>query len=278
MGKKEKDKVEVTLTHPIEVMSTPVTQKQWVEIMGENPSKFTKSEHSTAVNIHGKSIYMQPDHPVESMTWWSVLVFANKLSEQYGLKPAYDLSKIIWKQGTRAENGTLQVESESEGKKIKINANGGVYDPYIKDIYYQAEGFRLPTEAEQEYMLRAAGTANGIYYFGDNEAELKDHAWYIDNSDDQTHLVAELKPLIIDGKEFYDLLGNVWEWGWDWYESDYPRSHVVNPKGPEAGSSRVLRGGSWYYYAQSVRSANRGSWGPDGRYYDVGFRLVRTPK
>ena len=63
----------------------------------------------------------------------------------------------------------------NKSKKIKINANGGVYDPYIKDIYYQAEGFRLPTEAEQEYMLRAAGTANGKYYFGDkdNDAELR---------------------------------------------------------------------------------------------------------
>ena len=66
----------------------------------------------------------------------------------------------------------------SDLKKIKINTNGGAYDPYIKDIYYQSEGFRLPTEAEQEYILRATGTANGIYYFGDNEAELKDHAWY----------------------------------------------------------------------------------------------------
>ena len=128
-------------------MSTPVTQKQWVEIMGENPSFFAEGEYSIVVNIHGKSIQMQPDNPVGNITWWSMLVFANKLSEKYGFKPAYDLSEITWKQGTRAEDGTLQVESESESKKIKINANGGVYDPYIKDIYYQSEGFRLPTEA-----------------------------------------------------------------------------------------------------------------------------------
>ena len=57
---------------------------------------------------------MQPDNPVENITWWSALVFANKLSEKYGFKPAYDLSEITWKQGTRAENGTLEVESESE--------------------------------------------------------------------------------------------------------------------------------------------------------------------
>ena len=117
-----------------------------------------------------------------------------------------------------------------------------------------------------------------MYYFGDNEAELKDYAWYKDNSDGKTHPVAELKPLVIDSKEFYDLLGNVWEGGWDWYGSDYPRSHIVNPKGPEAGSSRVVRGGGWDYSARSVRSADRYGWRPFERGYDVGFRLVRTPK
>ena len=166
--------------------------------------------------------------------------------------------------------------SASESRKIKINANGGVYGPYVKDVYYQAEGFRFPTEAEQEYMLRAAGTANGKYYFGDNKAELKGHAWYKDNSDDKTHPVAQLKPLVIDGKEFYDLLGNVEEWGWDWYKSSYPRFHVVNPKGPEAGSYRVMRGGSWDSVARFVRSAHRYYLGPYERYHDVGFRLVRT--
>ena len=143
-------------------MSTPVTQNSGLRLWEKILLRFVKSKHSIAVNIHGKSIHMQPDNPVENITWWSMLVFANKLSEKYGFKPAYDLSEITWKQGTKAEDGTLEVESESEGKKIKINANGGVYDPYIKDIYYQAEGFRLPTEAEQEYILRAAGTANGI--------------------------------------------------------------------------------------------------------------------
>ena len=64
--------------------------------------------------------------------------------------------------------------------------------PTIKDIYYQSEGFRLPTEAEQEYILRVAGTANGKYYFGDNEAELKDHAWYDENSGYKTHLLLDL--------------------------------------------------------------------------------------
>ena len=101
---------------------------------------------------------------------------------------------------------------------------------------------------------------------------MSDHAWYGENSDGKTHPVAELKPLVIDGKEFYDLLGNVWERGWDWHSS-YPRSHVVNPKGSEAGSYRVMRGGSWGNSARVVRSANRSYWGPNERDSKVGSAL-----
>ena len=67
----EEKKVEVTLTNSIEVMSTQVTQKQWVEIMGENPSRFSEGKDSIVVNIKGRPVRMRPDHPVESITWWS---------------------------------------------------------------------------------------------------------------------------------------------------------------------------------------------------------------
>ena len=83
----EEDKKPVTLTYPIEVQSTPVTQKQWVEVMGENPSHFIEGEDSDVLSFYGKDIKLQPDHPVESVTWWSVLEFANRLSGQHGLPP-----------------------------------------------------------------------------------------------------------------------------------------------------------------------------------------------
>ena len=264
----------VNLTHPIKVMSTPVTQKQWVEVMGENSSRFTAGKHSIVVNLNGKSIEMQPDNPVESVTWWSAIVFANRLSEKYGFKPAYDLSGITWKQGTRAEDGNLAAGSENGSGKIKINTNGGVHDPYSQDIYYQAEGFRLPTEAEQEFMLRAAGTANGKYYFRNNKAELKDHAWYDENSNGKTHPVAQLKPFIVDGKDFYDLHGNVWEWGWDWYSKNLKGGN--NPVGVMGGPGRILRGSSWDFTAFSLLSGSRFKDWPHKRKDTVGFRLVRT--
>ena len=258
MGEGEKQ-VEVTLTHPIEVMSTPVTQNQWVEIMGENPSRFSDGKDSVVVGVGGKSVRMNPDHPVEKITWWSALEFANRLSEKHGLKPAYDLKGVTWIKGTKAENGTLQREKGEGG---------------INKDYYQSEGYRLPTEAEQEYLLRAGGKSSGEYHFGDKEEDLKDYAWYDRNSGRTTHPVGELTPLVLEGQEFYDVHGNVWEWGMDHYGKRLPGGD--NPLHTHSGPTLVIRGGSWYSLARALRSANRAYVNPGLRDYSVGFRLVRT--
>ena len=253
------EKVEVTLTNSIEVMSTQVTQKQWVEIMGENPSFFSEGKDSIVVNIKGRPVRMRPDHPVERITWWSALVFANRLSEKNGLKPAYNLKRVKFEKGTRAENGTLE---KSEGEII-FNKN-----------YYLSEGYRLPTEAEQEYLLRAGGKSSGEYHFGDKKEDLQHYAWYAGNSGDTTHPVGELTPLVLEGQEFYDVHGNLLEWGMDSY--DRLLSGGNDPLHTHSGSSRVVRGGGWYSSARGLRSANRSYDHSGDRYSYVGFRLVRT--
>jgi len=262
MGDPER-KVTVNLTHPIEMTTTQVTQGQWLKVMGKNPSKFSKGEHSIDYYVNGESIEIQPDHPVENMTWWSVLVFANRLSKKHGLKPVYNLSGIQFIQGTKAENGTL---SANDGQELKIKI-----DPIG---YYESEGYRLPTEAEQEYILRDRGQQNGTYSFGDNEAELKDYAWYSENADRKTHPVGELKPLIIDGNKFYDLHGNVSEWSWTYYADNLMGG--INPLGPKWSAGRVIRGGDWLQDARRLRSAYSDTWGPGEHFASVGFRLVRT--
>ena len=290
---KKNKKWSITLTHPIEVQSTPVTQRQWVEIMGENPSRFVEGEESVVLTFDGKEIELQPDNPVENVTFWSVLEFANRLSEKHGLQPAYDLSDMDWKPDTRPEDGTLETLSVyDQGDKVRIYAKGKSHDSYEGDIYYRAEGYRLPTLAEQFYMLQGGGRSPKDDILFKNEADLKKHAWYQDNSGGRTHPVGLLQPIVIDGEEFYDLYGHVGEWGWGrgesgsewgWNREDYGnqykfRSQVgKNPMGPNTGGARWVSGGGLFssmldiYFVQSGRY--RSGW---ERQSVMGFRLVRT--
>ncbi len=128
--------------------------------------------------------------------------------------------------------------------------------------------FRLPTEAEWEYAARAGGKRE--LYSGSDI--LDKVGWYSENSGSATQSVGTR-----DANAFglHDMSGNVWEWVQDWYDDKYyANSPEVNPQGPDQGSYRVLRGGSWYDPAWGCRAANRYYWHPDGRNSVLGFRLV----
>ena len=204
-----------------------VTQKEWEEVMGGNPSYFK-----------GDNL------PVEKVSWYDAVEFCNKKSRKEGLTPCYSGS----------------------GKNITCNFN--------------ANGYRLPTEAEWEYAARGGHLANGsnlrnggyTYSGSDN---IDDVAWYSDNSGRKTHPVGQKQPNELG---LYDMSGNVWEWCWDWYDDDYySSSSGNNPKGPSMGSFRVLRGGSWEDYDCYCRVANRFNFHPDFGDDSYGFRFVRTP-
>jgi formylglycine-generating enzyme required for sulfatase activity len=134
--------------------------------------------------------------------------------------------------------------------------------------------YRLPTEAEWEYAARGGNRSKGYRYSGSNE--LKEVAWYHDNSERKTHLVGQLRANELG---IYDMSGNVYEWCSDWYGENYygqiQKGVWRDPQGPAGGKFRVARGCSWLTYIKHCRVANRNWINADLGNGDTGFRLVR---
>lgn len=144
----------------------------------------------------------------------------------------------------------------------------------LNDYGYAPRGynFTLPTEAQWEFAARGGNLSRGYEYSGSND--LKEVAWYDDNSG-ATHDVGTKKPNELG---LYDMGGNVWEWCLDWHGGYYSNSAVTDPQGPQSGLWRVMRGGGWCNPADSCQVANRYYGSPnDRRFNNVGFRLALVP-
>ncbi|MGB2866237.1 MAG: formylglycine-generating enzyme family protein [Sedimentisphaerales bacterium] len=176
------------------------------------------------------------------------------------------VEQMRWSDGVRYCNA----RSESEGLEP-------CYDLDTWKCNFAANGYRLPTEAEWEYACRAGTTT--AYFFGDDVSKLKAYAWFEDNSGGKPRPVGR-KPANTWG--LYDMHGNLWEWCNDFYKVDYyQESPGENPRGPETGETKVLRGGAWKFSAENCNSAYRYNENPG--YADVcfgydiyGFRCVRN--
>ncbi|MBK8924234.1 MAG: SUMF1/EgtB/PvdO family nonheme iron enzyme [Saprospirales bacterium] len=183
------------------------------------------------------------DNPVVNVSWCDAVVFANWRSEQAGLQPVY----II----------------DSTGKEDCI------VTPATAKGW--ANGFRLPTGAEWQYAATNRGR-DDYRYAGSDSLELV--GWYYKNSGSRSRPVQRLQA---NAPGLYDMSGNAWEWCWDWYGAYKDTGNPqINPAGPEEGSYRVIRGGSWGNYPQSCRVAYRYYDAPGYRDYSTGFRLART--
>ena len=261
-------KEDIVFKNALSVMSTKVTQKMWAEVMGFNPSNFKDGPDSVTLNVNGKLIRMQPNHPVENINWWSAVTFANKLSEMHNLKPAYDLSKIEWVPGTSAAFGNLEPKI---GDHTAINLMESP-DKYSK-VYEQSEGYRLGTMYEKMYLMSNLSTMDGKYPHNIDQAELANYAWFSENSNGQTYPVSSTKKnFVINGHVISDLIGNVWEWcDYIYFGEAFPAQHVQ------------LQGGSYdawdWLLIRFLNHDPAGHFdGIPGSKNNVGIRLYRTVK
>ncbi|MBX7222320.1 MAG: SUMF1/EgtB/PvdO family nonheme iron enzyme [Blastocatellia bacterium] len=144
---------------------------------------------------------------------------------------------------------------------------------FCEKLTAKRDGFlyRLPTESEWEYAARAG--SEGKYCFGDGKNLLKEYAWFDENSQQMAQPVGMKRP---NAWGLYDVHGNVYEWCQDWYHDDYngaPTDGTAWEDGREH-QFRVLRGGSWLYYASYCRASFRYRAEPNHKKSNYGFRVV----
>ncbi len=215
-----------------QIAEAEVTQKQWALLMQKNPSDC--------------SFACGDDMPVQAMTWYQAVEFANALSRREGWSPCYAMlgDRVHWRQEA-------------------------------------CDGYRLPTEAEWEYACRAGG--QGGFAVGIEEDALKQYAHFGRGAHGQTGTIKSLKA---NAWGLYDMHGNVWEWTWDWYaphgyrRKSNPRGPERGRAAPTStteGKVRTLRGGSFADGRSELRCANRDWDAPSQRVGSTGLRLVRNP-
>lgn len=218
-----------------------ITGYEWKQIMGDNPSEFK-----------GDNL------PVESVSWYDAIEYCNKRSIKEGLEPYYNIDKE-----SKDPNNISEFDDIKWTVTINENANG----------------YRLPTEAEWEYAASGGQKSKNFKYSGGNNPD--DVGWYWRNSGDKylsgdwswpmieannnkTQPVGSMEPNELG---LYDMSGNVREWCWDWY---------IDTENEFGGFFRIWKGGGWIGDDKCLEISYQGKFEASGKGADTGLRVCRS--
>ena len=197
----------------------------------------------------------------------------------------YPVTQGLWKAVMGADNNPSHFTGQEDLPVDSVSWE--MAQAFIETLNKKSgQTYRLPTEAEWEYAAREGGKkvrfGNGKDSADPAEINFNASKEYKQSYSIEGAYRGKTTPVnsfIPNALGLYDMSGNVWEWCADWYAADYYQiSQIqgtsINPTGPEGGSSRVLRGGSWARNSQGCRSASRRNYVPSSRNHGIGFRLV----